>query len=126
MRQLASVCTGFFDDGGWQAHAQTALTRVATDFAGDNLIIGAFDCRLCWFDLDLSVRPYKTLRYHKQALRDVCYHPKYPPFASRGDDATVHVFHGMVYNDLMQNALIVPVKVSPAARSHPLTPRRLS
>lgn len=30
---------------------------------GDNVIIGSFDCRLCWFDLDLSVKPYKTLRY---------------------------------------------------------------
>ncbi len=24
---------------------------------------------------------------------------------------TVHIFHGNVYNDLMQNALIVPLKI---------------
>jgi len=29
---------------------------------GDNLIIGSYDRRLAWFDLDLSVKPYKTLR----------------------------------------------------------------
>jgi ribosome biogenesis protein ERB1 len=35
----------------------------------------------------------------------------YPLFASSSDDATVHVFHGMVYSDLMTNPLIVPVKI---------------
>ncbi|KNC78997.1 ribosome biogenesis protein bop1 [Sphaeroforma arctica JP610] len=79
--------------------------------AGDNLIIGSYDRRLCWFDLDLSVRPYKTLRYHTQALRGVAFHQKYPLFASCSDDGKVHVFHGRVFNDLNQNALIVPVKV---------------
>jgi ribosome biogenesis protein ERB1 len=29
---------------------------------GDNLIIGSYDKKLCWFDLDLSSKPYKTLR----------------------------------------------------------------
>ena len=30
---------------------------------GDNVIIGSYDRRLSWFDTDLSVRPYKTLRW---------------------------------------------------------------
>ena len=29
---------------------------------GDNVIIGSYDRRLCWFDNDLSTKPYKTLR----------------------------------------------------------------
>jgi len=29
---------------------------------GDNLIIGSFDSRMSWFDLDLSSKPYKTLK----------------------------------------------------------------
>ena len=79
---------------------------------GDNVICGSNDRRLVWFDLDLSVRPYKTIRYHDMALRNVRFHPgRYPLFASASDDATVHIYHGMVYNDLMQNPLIVPVKV---------------
>ncbi len=103
---------------------------------GDNLILGSFDRRLSWFDLDLSVRPYKVLRfvccvvppffakwllcsskkifffrYHREALRQVSFHSTYPLFASCSDDATIHIFHGMVYNDLLQNPLIVPVKV---------------
>lgn len=31
-------------------------------FVGDNIIIGSYDKRLSWFDLSLSVKPYKTLR----------------------------------------------------------------
>jgi ribosome biogenesis protein ERB1 len=77
---------------------------------GDNVIVGSYDKRLCWFDTDLSTKPYKTLRYHKMALRDVAFHKRYPLFASASDDGTVNLFHGMVYNDLMQNPLLVPVK----------------
>ena len=32
-------------------------------------------------------------------------------FASAADDATVHIYHGRVYADLMSNALIVPLKI---------------
>lgn len=39
------------------------------------------------------------------------YHPSYPLFASCSDDGTINVFHGTVYSDLMQNPLIVPLKV---------------
>eukprot|EP00985_Skeletonema_marinoi_P035064 scaffold45534_cov168-Skeletonema_marinoi.AAC.1 len=31
--------------------------------------------------------------------------------ASASDDGSIHVFHSMVYSDLMRNPLIVPVKV---------------
>ena len=30
--------------------------------AGDNLIVGSYDCKLSWLDLDYSTKPYKTLR----------------------------------------------------------------
>lgn len=39
------------------------------------------------------------------------YHKKFPLFATCSDDTTIHVFHGMVYDDLMKNPLIVPLKV---------------
>ncbi|RHZ56097.1 hypothetical protein Glove_406g85 [Diversispora epigaea] len=78
---------------------------------GDNIIIGSYDKRLCWFDLDLSSKPYKTLRYHTKAIRNVTFHKHLPIFASCSDEGFIHVFHGMVYNDLLQNPLIVPVKV---------------
>lgn len=42
----------------------------------------------------------------------------YPLFASASDDGTVHVFHGMVYSDLLTNPMIVPVKI---LRGHEVT-----
>lgn len=33
---------------------------------GDHVICGSYDCRLSWFDLDLSTKPYKMLRYKQQ------------------------------------------------------------
>ena len=35
---------------------------LSTFSIGDNLIVGSYDRRLCWFDMDLSTKPYKTLR----------------------------------------------------------------
>ncbi|KAL0093340.1 NUC169 domain-containing protein [Phycomyces blakesleeanus] len=79
--------------------------------AGDNVIIGSYDKKVCWFDMDLSSRPYKSLRFHAKAVRQVMYHKRYPLFASASDDGTIQIFYGMVYNDLLQNPLIVPVKI---------------
>merc|ERR1712200_205424 len=58
----------------------------------------------------ISSIPYQVLRYHTNAVRDVQFHRRYPLFASCGDDNSITVSHGMVYNDLLQNPLIVPVK----------------
>lgn len=79
---------------------------------GDNLIVGSYDRRLLWHDLDLSPRPYKTLRYHEKAIRAVRFHQGgLPLFADASDDGTVQIFHGKVVADLMENATIVPLKV---------------
>ena len=98
------------------------------------MIIGSYDRRLVWFDLDLGSAPYKTLKYHTKALREVQYHKQHPLMATvrlrlpnpnptpsplptpsprhqASDDGTVHVFHSTVYSDLLRDPLIVPVKV---------------
>ena len=31
-------------------------------YSGDNIILGSYDKRLCWFDLELSTKPYKVMR----------------------------------------------------------------
>lgn len=79
---------------------------------GDNLIIGSYDKRLMWHDLELSIRPYKTLRYHQKAIRAVKFHQGgLPLFADASDDGSLQIFHGKVVGDLMENASIVPLKV---------------
>ncbi|KAG8257379.1 Ribosome biogenesis protein 1 [Homalodisca vitripennis] len=86
------------------------ISSMAIHPGGDNLLVGTYDCKVLWFDLDLSTKPYKTLRLHSTAVRSVSYHRTYPLFASVSDDTSLIVSHGMVYNDLLQNALIVPLK----------------
>lgn len=78
---------------------------------GDHLVVGSYDRRLAWFDLELSTRPYKILRYHSRALRAVAFHATLPLLTSVSDDGAAHVLHATVYNDLSTNPLIVPLKV---------------
>lgn len=97
--------------------------------SGDHLIVGGYDRKLCWFDLELSEKPYKVLRYesflfhensfthlfairyHTRAIRSLQFHPSYPLFASSSDDGSIQIFHSRVYNDLMTDPLIVPLKI---------------
>ncbi|KAL1956978.1 hypothetical protein VTO42DRAFT_6467 [Malbranchea cinnamomea] len=90
----------------------------STTSGGDNLIVGSYDRRLLWHDVDLSDRPYKTLRYHSKAIRAVRYHPHHPLFADASDDGSLQIFHGSVTGDLLSNASIVPLKV---LRGHKVT-----
>lgn len=78
---------------------------------GDNVVVSSFDKKVLWHDLDLSSTPYKILRYHEKAVRSIQFHKGgLPLWASSSDDGTIHVFHGMVYDDLMTNPLLVPLK----------------
>ncbi|KAJ8883449.1 hypothetical protein PR048_015292 [Dryococelus australis] len=86
------------------------ISSIAVHPGGDNVLVGTYDRKMLWFDLDLSTKPYQTLRLHGTAVRNVAYHTRYPLFASGSDDRSVIICHGMVYNDLLQNPLIVPLK----------------
>ncbi|KAF8845654.1 BOP1NT-domain-containing protein [Paxillus ammoniavirescens] len=79
--------------------------------SGDHVIVGGYDKKLCWFDLELNDKPYKVLRYHTRAIRSLHFHPTYPLFASSSDDGSIQIFHGRVYSDLMTDPLIVPLKI---------------
>lgn len=39
--------------------------------SGDHLIVGGYDRKLCWFDLELSDKPYKILRYVTRFLANL-------------------------------------------------------
>ena len=78
---------------------------------GDNLLASSYDKRVLWHDLELAPTPYKTLRYHEKAVRATKFHKSnLPLFATASDDCNIHVFHGTVYDDLMTNPLLVPLK----------------
>jgi ribosome biogenesis protein ERB1 len=73
------------------------ISSIAVHPKGDNVIVGSFDNKLSWFDLDMSGKPYKNLKYHSDSIRQVAYHPSYPLFASASNDGKVVVAHGKVY-----------------------------
>jgi ribosome biogenesis protein ERB1 len=93
------------------------LSSIDIHPSGDHVILGSYDRRVVWFDLDLSSTPYKTLKYHEKAIRSVQYHRyivkcvlqllrsnlcishfrRYPLMASSSDDGSIHVFHATVY-----------------------------
>jgi ribosome biogenesis protein ERB1 len=78
--------------------------------SGEHVLATSYDGRAFWFDMELQVEPFRVLRQHSGAVRDVRYHRRFPLFASCGDDAKVYVFHGAVFDDLVTNPRIVPVK----------------
>ncbi|CAA0841524.1 Transducin/WD40 repeat-like superfamily protein [Striga hermonthica] len=42
------------------------ISSIAIHPGGDNAIVGSKDGKLCWFDMDLSSRPYRVLRYARR------------------------------------------------------------
>ena len=78
---------------------------------------------VCWFDLDGDNKPYKTYQYHGKAVRQVRFHKTYNLMASCSDDGTVRVLHARVYDDLVRQPLIVPVRT---LRGHAVTKDSLS
>ncbi|KAF5744001.1 hypothetical protein HS088_TW08G00589 [Tripterygium wilfordii] len=87
------------------------VSSIAIHPGGDNVIVGSKEGKLCWFDMDLSSQPYRILKCHPKDITSVAFHRSYPLFASSSDDCTAYVFHGMVYSDLNQNPLIVPLEI---------------
>eukprot|EP00913_Durusdinium_trenchii_P033156 g31039.t1 len=87
------------------------ISSVTVHPTGDHVVVGSYDRRVVWWDLDFASKPYKTLQYHDKAVRCATFHPgKFPLLAACSDDATVSILHAKVFSDLMQSPMIVPVK----------------
>ena len=50
------------------------LSSMDVHQSGDHVIVGSYDRRLVWFDMDLASTPYKTLKYHEKAVRSIAFH----------------------------------------------------
>lgn len=80
--------------------------------SGEHVVVGSFDQRTVWFDVGLSAKPFKTLRYHAKGVRRAAFHRTAPLMATASDDGTLHVFHARVNaEELGSDPLIVPVKI---------------
>ena len=87
------------------------VSSIALHPKGENFVVGSYDKKLMWFDLEMGSTPYKKMKYHQKAIRNVSFSKLYPLFASSSDDGSLNVFHGQVYEDSAMNPLIVPVKI---------------
>jgi ribosome biogenesis protein ERB1 len=87
------------------------ISSIAVHSDGDNFLIGSYDKRVCWFDMDFDNKPLYRYKFHYRAVRAVKYHKKYPLFASCSDDATVHLFHHQIFPGSFQEPTIVPLKI---------------
>lgn len=85
------------------------VSSISVHPGGEHFLIGTFDRKVSWFEMECTRKPH-NLKYHKEAVRKVAFHRKYPLFASASDDGRIIVSHGMVYNDWITDPLIVPVK----------------
>ncbi|XP_026191068.1 ribosome biogenesis protein BOP1 [Cyclospora cayetanensis] len=87
-----------------------SVSSVSVHPSGSQLLVGGENSKLYFFDLELSKRVFKVFRAHKHAISSVAFHETLPLMASSSMDGTVQVYHCRVYDDLMTNPLIVPVK----------------
>ncbi|KAI3831202.1 hypothetical protein MKX03_033988 [Papaver bracteatum] len=87
------------------------ISSIAVHPGGDNVIVGSREGKVCWFDMDLSTQPFKILKCQPKDITNVAFHRSYPLFVASSENGTAYVFHGMVYSDLNQNPLIVPLEI---------------
>ncbi|CAD5207750.1 unnamed protein product [Bursaphelenchus xylophilus] len=86
------------------------LSAMHTDHYGNNLFVVGLDRVFSWIDLELSNKPWKTLRSHSSAVRALTYHKKYPLLATVSDDASAIVYHARCPQDFDKDNELVPVK----------------
>lgn len=77
---------------------------------GNNLFVGGLDNVFSWIDLELSNKPWRTLKNHTSAIRSLAVHNRYPLLATVSDDATAIVYHAKVSNDYLHDNELIPVK----------------
>lgn len=47
------------------------ISSISVHPGGDNFILGTYDRKIVWFDVDMGSKPYKSLKYHDKAIRNV-------------------------------------------------------
>jgi len=75
------------------------------------VLVGSYDRKLLWFDLDGSDKPYKTMKIHSLAIRDTSFSPKFALFGSCSDDGKIILQHCKIDEETFSYPLITPLKV---------------
>ena len=87
------------------------ITQISVHKNGDDILAGTKDGKVAWFQLELSEKPFKTMDYHGDKIKEVSYHNNYPLFASCSRNGKLLVYHATISSDMISDPIIVPLKV---------------
>lgn len=93
------------------------ITHISIHKNGSDLIAGAKDGKVAWFQLELSDKPFKLMDYHQDKIKSVGYHKEFPLFFSCSRNGKLLVYYGKVTEEELTDPLIVPLKVLRASHS---------
>ena len=93
------------------------ITHVAIHKNGSDLIAGAKDGKVAWFQLELSDKPFKLMDYHQDKIKSIGYHQDFPLFFSCSRNGKLLVYYGKVTEEELTDPLIVPLKVLRASNT---------
>ena len=86
------------------------ITSLTVHKNGEHILAGSKDGKIAWFQSDLSDKPFKTLDYHGDKIRNIEFHNNYPLFSSGSRNGKILVYNCSVFDDLINDPLIVPLK----------------
>ncbi|MES1902322.1 MAG: Ribosome biogenesis protein 1 [Paramarteilia canceri] len=78
--------------------------------SGEHMLIGSKCGKIMWFDLEITTKPIKTIRFHTSTVNKIDYHLNLPIFASCSGDGSILISYGRIFNDIMTNPEIMAVK----------------
>lgn len=87
------------------------ITHITVHPNGDDILAGSKDGKVSWFQLELSEKPFKMMDYHGDKIKVVSFHSSYPLFHSCSRNGKLLVYHCTIHNDMLQDPVIVPLKV---------------
>ncbi|VDN05697.1 unnamed protein product [Thelazia callipaeda] len=86
------------------------VSSMHIDFQGENVFVGGHDRTFSWIDLQLSSKPWKTVKHHSAAIRAIAQHPRYPLLATVSDDSTAVIYYARISSDPFKENEFVPVR----------------
>ncbi|CAH8469245.1 unnamed protein product [Schistosoma turkestanicum] len=87
------------------------ISCMAIHPSGDHLVVGSYDSRFNWFDIELGNVPFKKLQLNHGAVRQLAIHHRRPLVSVALSDGTILIIHGKVIDDLLSKPIIIPVQL---------------
>ncbi|CAH8492773.1 unnamed protein product [Schistosoma haematobium] len=87
------------------------ISCMALHPSGDHLVVGSYDSRFNWFDIELGNVPFKKLQLNHGAVRQLAVHYRRPLVSVALSDGTILIIHGKVIDDLLSKPVVIPVQL---------------